>query len=222
MTRLLPALLSALFLFPISAWADDAPPQGGHGCGLVSGALISQDQGQVMINCVGVSQEFGSQLAGILTYVLQHRLDPELVIAKLDEIEGAPIDDAPRALSADQGQILVQSLVGKPTGQIAIVANPAAKDGGDYALAIATKLQMAGWQIAGSQIRRIVPPGLADIHGLVLVVHDERSPPDMALRLKQAMGSAKIFLPIISDPAQAADAALLWVGKQPEFSAATQ
>jgi hypothetical protein len=222
MTRLLPALLSALFLFPAATWADDPPPQSAQGCGLVSGALISQGQGQVMINCVGVTEEFGGQLAGVLTYVLQHRLDPELVIAKLDEIEGAPLDDAPRALSANQSQTLVQSLVGKPAGQIAIVANPAAKDGGDYALAIATKLQMAGWQIVGSQIRRVVPPGLEEIHGLVLVVHDDKSPPDMALRLKQAMGSAKIFVPIISDPTMAPDAALLWVGKQPEFSAATQ
>jgi hypothetical protein len=222
MTRLLPALLSALVLFPAATWADDPPAPSAQGCGLVSGALISQGQGQVMINCVGVTEEFGGQLAGILTYVLQHRLDPELVVAKLDEIEGAPIDDAPRALSAGQSQTLVQSLVGKPTGQIAIVANPAAKDGGDYALAIATKLQMAGWQIAGSQIRRVVPPGLEEIHGLVLVVHDEKSPPDMALRLKQAMGSAKIFLPIISDPTLASDAALLWIGKRPELSTATQ
>jgi hypothetical protein len=222
MTRLLPALFSALVLFPAAAWADDAPSPGAQGCGLVSGALISQGQGQVMINCVGVTEEFGSQLAGILTYVLQNRLDPELVIAKLNEMEGAPIDNAARTLTLDQSQVLVQSLVGKPSGQVTIVANPAAKDGGDYALAIATKLQMAGWVIAGGQIRRVVPPALADIHGLVLVVHDEKSPPDTALRLKQSMGSAKIFLPIVSDPTLAPDAAMIWVGKQPEFGTATQ
>jgi hypothetical protein len=225
MKSLIPALLSALLLVPAVAWADDSAqpsPKPEQGCGMADSAFVNQDGGQVTINCVGVTAEYGGQLAGILTYVLQHRLDPEIVVAKLDEIEGAPIDDAPRALSAGQGQTLVQSLVGKPTGQIAIVANPAAKDGGDYALAIATKLQMAGWQIAGSQIRRVVPPGLEEIHGLVLVVHDEKSPPDMALRLKQAMGSAKIFLPIISDPTLTPDAALLWIGKRPELSTATQ
>jgi hypothetical protein len=221
MTRLLPALLSALFLFPLSAWADDAA-QGTLGCGVVSGALISQDQGQVMINCVGVTEEFGTQLAGILTYVLHHRLDPEVVVAKLDEIEGLPPPDEPRRLDANQGQTIVQSLIGKPAAQLAIDANPDGKDTGDYALDIATKLQMAGWQIADSKIRRVAPPALADVPGLVLVVHDEKTPPDLAVRLKQAMGAAKIFLPIISDPALAPDAALLWVGKRPEFNTATQ
>jgi hypothetical protein len=218
MKSLLPALLAALFFFPASALADDPSP-GSQGCGLVSGALISQDQGQVMINCVGVSQEFGGQLAGVLTYVLQHRLDPEIVIAKLNEIEGVPLGDQPRSLSADQGQTIVQSLLGKPGAQIAVVANPAGSDAADYALQIATKLQMAGWQIEGSQIRRVTPPNLADINGLVLVVHDEKSPPDSALRLKQAMAAAKIFLPIISDPGLGKDAELLWVGKRPQFVA---
>jgi hypothetical protein len=217
MKPLIPALLSAMFLFPVSARADDAPQ--GQGCGLVSSALISQGQGQVMINCVGVTEEFGSQLAGILTYVLQHRLDPEIVIAKLDEVQGMPASDTPRTLSADQGQLIVQSLVGKPGATIAILANPGGTDAGDYALAIATKLQIAGWQVEGSQIRRTAPPNLAEINGIALVVHDEKAPPDAALRLKQAMAAAKIFLPIISDPSLANDAELLWIGKRPEFNA---
>jgi hypothetical protein len=216
MKPLLPALLSALFLFPVSVRADDASQ--GQGCGLVSGALISQGQGQVMINCIGVTEEFGSQLAGVLTYVLQHRLDPQIVIAKLDEIEGMPAADAPRTLSADQGQTIVQSLAGKPGGTIAIVAYPDGKDAGDYALAIATKLQIAGWQIDGSQIRRAAPPNLAEITGMALVVHDEKSPPEAAVQLKQAMAAAKIFLPIIADPSLAADAEMLWIGNRPEFN----
>jgi hypothetical protein len=222
MTRLIPALLSALFLFPAVAFADDPPPPGAQGCGIVSGALISQDKGQVMINCVGVTEEFGTQLAGILTYVLQHRLDPELVVAKLDEIQGMPAGDAPRTLDASQGQTILQALLGKPSAEVAIVANPEGKDTADYALAIASKLQLGGWQIAGGQIRRTVPPAVADIAGLVLVVHDANSPPDAALRLKQAMASAKLFVPIVSDASLAPDATMLWVGKRPEFNAAQQ
>jgi len=218
MTRITPALLSALLLFPAAARADD--PQEGQGCGIVSGALISQDKGQVMINCVGVTAEFGSQLAGILTYVLQHRLDPEVVIAKLDEMEGMPAGDAPRILNASQGQVIVQALLAKPSAQIAIVANPEGKDTADYAVAIASQLQLAGWQVTGGQIRRMVPPALAEVTGLVLVVRDEKSPPDAALRLKQAMAGAKIFLPVISDPGLAPDATMLWVGKRPDFNAA--
>lgn len=216
MKPLLPVLLVSLLIIPASARADDAPQ--GQGCGVVTSTLISQDQGQVMINCVGVTEEFGSQLAGVLTYVLQHRLDPQIVIAKLDEVEGAPAAGTPRTLSTDQAQTLVQGLVGKPSGTIAIVANPDGKDAGDYALAIATKLQIAGWQIEGSQIRRSAPQNLADIPGIALVVHDEKSPPEAALQLKQAMAAAKIFLPIISDPSLGKDAELLWIGKRPDFS----
>ncbi|HUI35520.1 MAG TPA: hypothetical protein VLX67_08340 [Stellaceae bacterium] len=217
MKPLLPALLASLLLLPVSARADDAPQ--GPGCGLASSAFISQDQGQVVINCVGVTEELGGQLAGVLTYVLQHRLDPQIVIAKLDEIEGAPAAGAPRTLSADQAQALVQGLVGKPSAAIAVVANPDGKDAGDYALAIATKLQIAGWQIEGRQIRRTAPPNLADITGIALVVHDEKSPPEAALQLKRAMAAAKIFLPIISDPSLGKDAELLWIGKRPDFDA---
>ncbi len=113
----------------------------------------------------------------------------------------------------------MQGLVGKPSAAIAVVANPDGKDAGDYALAIATKLQIAGWQIEGRQIRRTAPPNLADITGIALVVHDEKSPPEAALQLKQAMAAAKIFLPIISDPSLGKDAELLWIGKRPDFNA---
>jgi hypothetical protein len=219
MKRLLSPLFGALLLVPAVARADDAPQ--GQGCGLVSGALISQGQGQVMINCVGVSEEFGAQLAGILTYVLQKRLDPEIVIAKLDEVSGVPEGDAPRVLSADQGQAIVQALVGTKA-QISMAADPGGKDAGDYALAIATKLGIAGWQIEGSQIRRSVPPGLDDIHGIVLVVHDEKTPPATAVQLKKAMDAAKLFLPVISNPDVSADGVLLWVGKRAALNAATQ
>ena len=96
-----------------------------------------------------------------------------------------------------------------------MAAEPGGRDTSDYALAIATKLGIAGWQIDGGQIRRSVPPGLEDMHALVLVVHDEKAPPEKALQLKKAMDAAKIFLPIISNRGMAADGALLWVGKPP-------
>jgi hypothetical protein len=221
MKSLFPALLGALLLTPAVALADDAVAQQGQGCGLVANALVSQGDGHVMLDCVGVTEEYGKQLAGVLTYVLQHRLDPEIVVAKLDEIEGAPAGGAARNLTADQGQTLVQSLMaaGKPAA-ISISADPDGAEPGNYALAIATRLGMAGWTIEGSEIRRTVPPGLEDIHGLVLVVHDEKAPPEKAAALKKAMAAAKVFVPIISKPDLTPSAALLWVGKRPVLNAA--
>ncbi len=230
MKSLFPTLLSALLLVSSAARADDAPPPNAttpagdqQGCGLVSGALVSQGQGQVMINCVGVTQEFGGQLAGILTYILQRRLDPQMVIAKLDEVDGVPAGDTPRNLTANQGQAIVESLVGGKPGVIKLVADPDSPEPGDFALAIAARLGMAGWQIDGNQITRSAPPGLEDIHGMVLAVRDEKAPPEKAVELKKAMAAAKIFLPIISRPDLAPDAALLWIGKRPTLNAgATQ
>jgi hypothetical protein len=209
-------LFGALLLLPAVALAD-APAQ--KGCGIASGAFIAQTDGQVSITCVGVTPEFGAQLAGVLTEMLQRRLDPELVVAKLAEIEGLPPDDAPRSLTPDQGQVLVQSLVAGKPAAIAINADPNGAEPGGYALAIATRLGMAGWRIESDQIKRAVPPGLEDVRGLVLVVRDEKAPPDKATRLKQAMAAAKIFVPIIAKPDLGAEAALLWVGKRPTLGA---
>ena len=219
-TLLLPVMLSALIFVPAAAFADDAAAQQGQGCGLVANALVAQGQGHVMIDCAGVTEEYGKQLAGILTYVLQRRLDPEIVIAKLDEVEGTPAGDTPRNLTADQGQTLVQALVAGKPAVLAISADPEGAEPGNYALAIATRLGMAGWQVAGNQISRTVPPGLGDIHGIVLVVRDEKQPPAKATQLKKAMAAAKIFVPIVSKPDMAADQALLWVGKRAALNAA--
>ena len=118
MKSLVPALLGALVLLPMAALgrrrqagrSSERPASPGlrHGGRRASSIRTS---GTVTINCVGVTAEFGGQLAGILTYVLQRRLDPEIVIAKLDEINGAPAGNTPRNLTTDQGQALVQSLM---------------------------------------------------------------------------------------------------------------
>jgi hypothetical protein len=215
MKRLFAVLLSGFVVISAAARAD-------NGCGVVSDAFVQQGQGQVMINCIGVSEALAGQLAGVLTYIMQNRLDPEQVIAKLSEIEGAPEANVARTLSDDQGQTIVQTLIVSEAQEIAIVANPREEDTGEYAKAIATKLMMAGWQIEGSQIRRVAFPGLDEMPGLVLVVRDEKNPPEKALLLKKALAAARILAPMVSDPTMTADETLLWVGKRPSFANVSQ
>jgi hypothetical protein len=215
MKRLFAVLLSGFVIVSAAARAD-------NGCGVVSDAFVQQGQGQVMINCIGVSEVLAGQLAGVLTYIMQRRLDPEQVIAKLSEIEGAPEPNVARKLSDDQGQTIIQSLIVKPAQQIAIIANPQEADSGDYAKSIAGQLLMAGWQIEGNQIRRVALPGLDEMPGLVLVVHDDKNPPEKAMLLKKALAAAKILAPVVSDPTMAAGETLLWVGKRPSFANVTQ
>jgi hypothetical protein len=62
----------------------------------------------VTINCDGVTVEFGSQLAGILTHVLRRRLDLEIVIPSRREqwCSGRPRAAEP---DEDQGEALVHT-----------------------------------------------------------------------------------------------------------------
>src|SRR5690348_3054943 len=70
------------------ARAEDAPAAG---CTLASASfLASPDQGEVTINCSGLSEAFGRQLAEIMSRILQNRLDPQMVLVKLEEVDRVP------------------------------------------------------------------------------------------------------------------------------------
>lgn len=211
-------LVLALVAFsPIGAGADDAsqPPRA---CGLVSALLVSQDQGSITIGCNGIGEEFGGQLADVLTEMLQRRLDPQQVLAKLAELEPVPAVNVNRDLDAGHRQLMVQSLVGKSPEQITIAADPKETDAGEYGKQLATALMMVGWTIDGNQISRKEVPGLNGVHGLALVVRNNANPPAKAVALKAALQSAHVEAPLRSDPSLAGEATVLWIGKRPSFN----
>src|SRR5882672_663904 len=92
------------------------------GCGLANGLMATQDQGTVTILCDGVSEAGGMQLSDILNRILLHRLDPQSVLVKLEEIVSIPEDGVARTLDDKQRHTIVEQLVGKQAEQIAIVA----------------------------------------------------------------------------------------------------
>jgi hypothetical protein len=202
-----------------SAQAENA---GSPTCKLVSNFIVSQDRGTVTISCSGVTQDYGDRLAELLTEVVQHRLDPETVIAKLGEIERAPEAGKPRAIDETQRQAIVQALVNKPSEEIAIFAHPQVDDAADYGKAIATTLLMVGWQIQGREIKRAVPPRLDDVKGVAVLVPDKNQPPRKALLLRAALTAAHIVAPILTEPSLTADATALWIGRRPQFMSAAQ
>jgi len=216
MKRLLLGL--ALIAAPIcAARADDAPAQP-RACGLVSAMLVSQDQGQVTIGCNGIGEPFGGQLADVMTEILQRRLDPQQVMDKLADLDPVPAANVNRDLDAAHRQLMVQSLVGKTPEQIAISADPKEADAGEYGKQLATALMMVGWTVEGNQISRKEVPGLAMVHGLVLVVRNDRNPPPKAVALKAALQAARVEAPLRSDPNLGADATVLWIGRRPSFT----
>src|SRR5437870_5648129 len=83
MKRLLFAVGLGLVVLSPAVRADDAPPPA---CGLTSAPFLAASDGNVLIGCSGgVSEAAGNQLAEILTRILQKRLDPQLVLVKLEE-----------------------------------------------------------------------------------------------------------------------------------------
>jgi hypothetical protein len=207
------ALAVTLVLMPVvAAGADDAAPP------VESGCSVSPDQDSVTIACTGVGEVFGNQFTDILNTILARRLDPQQVMAKLAELDPVPAAGAARELDGAHRQLLVQALAGKPPEQIAIGADPASSDAGDYGKAIATALLMVGWQVEGNQINRKEIPALNGVHGVALVVHDEANPPAKAVALAAALKTAHVETALRSDPTLSGDATLLWIGKRPTFN----
>jgi hypothetical protein len=207
--------LGLVLLAPRPARADDPPAPAN--CALSAQPLFGGDQNTVTIACSGVSEAFANQLAELMTRILRDRLDPQMVNAKLDEVERAPEDGVARTLDEAQRHAIVQTLAGKEAEQIAVVAHPAVEDSAAYAKELATPLLMVGWQIEGHQIRRAVSKTLEPVHGVALVVRDKSAPPQKAQRLKAALAAARVNAPFASDPSLAAEATMLWIGKRPVF-----
>jgi hypothetical protein len=194
------------------ARADDA------GCTVTDVNMATPDQGAVTIGCAGLSEAFGRQFSEILTRILKDRLDPQAVMAKLDEVDRVPQEGVARTVDETQRQLLIQALHGKPPGQIAITAHPAVEDSAEFAKAIATPLLQVGWGIEGQQIRRAAPTALEPVPGLALVVRDKGAAPPQALQLRAALTAAHIATALVADPNLGPDATLLWVGRRPGFT----
>jgi hypothetical protein len=180
--------------------------------------MATPDQGAVTIDCSGLSETFGKQFAYILTRILKDRLDPQMVLAKLNEVDRVPLEGVARTIDDDQRQVIIQSLFGKPAGQIAITAHPSVADSAEFATAIATSLLPVGWQIDGQQIRRAAPKSLEPVPGLAIVVRDKGAAPQQALQLQAALSAARIAAAMVADPALPPDATLLWIGRRPTFT----
>lgn len=204
-------LAACLALLPAAGRADDAPR-----------CTSSWDSDNVSIGCSAVGEGMGNQFAELLSRMLNERIDPRMVMVKLGEIEPLPPEGVARSLSTDQQQAMLNSLAGKPSQQIAIIAHPQVFDSADYARTLAQPLLMVGWQVEGNQVRRAAPRNLEQVDGVALVVRDREAPPEKAMILRRALSAARIPTPLLVDPALPPEATLLWVGKRPTFGTPKQ
>src|SRR5205085_1540264 len=213
MKRLAVALLFAPIVLSSSAYAEDL-----IGCALTSAPLMAQPEGSVLIGCTGGATEaFGDQLALVLTKILQNRMDPQAVLAKLDSIDSVPDEGVARIVSDAQRHAIIEALHGKDSGRVAIVAHPLVEDSAEFAKGIATPLTMVGWQIEGNQIRRAAPKALENITGVAIVVRDIASAPPNALQLKKALAAGSIGAQLVADASAPEGGAMIWIGRRPVF-----
>lgn len=212
MNRFVIAFGAAMVVSAPAALAQKPPPPN---CSVIGNNPLTQDESEVTISCTIVPEGMAGPLAVVLTRILQERLDPQAVLAKLNEVGALPVLGEARTITDDQRQAIVRSLTGKPAAEVAMIAHPLVEDSAELAQALAMPLVMVGWQLQGDKIRRAAPRHLDPVPGIALVVRDANKPPAKAEQLKAALVAGRLGPTVISDPAMAADAVLLWIGRRP-------
>jgi hypothetical protein len=192
--------------------AQNAPPPV---CNVIGTNPLTQNESDVTISCSGMQEGLAGPLTAVMTRILQERLDPQQILAKLSEVAALPVEGSARTVTDDQRQAIVRSLTGKPAAEVAMIAHPLVEDSADLAQALAMPLVMVGWQLQGNQIRRSAPRHLDPVLGVALVVRDANKPPPKAEQLKAALIAGRLGPTLISDPAMTPDGVLLWVGRRP-------
>lgn len=210
MKRFLPAFVAALAVSVSAALAQAPPPA----CNVIGTNPLTQNESDVTIACSGMPEALAAPLTAVLTRILQERLDPQQVLAKLTEVAALPVPGAARTVTEDQRQAIVRSLHGKPAAEVAMIAHPLVDDTAELAQALATPLVMVGWQLQGNQIRRAAPRHLDPVPGIALVVRDPGKLPPKAEQLKAALIAGRLGPTLIADPAMAPDGVLLWIGRR--------
>jgi hypothetical protein len=189
------------------------PPQ--PFCNVIGTNPLTQNESDVTIACAGMPEALAGPLTAVLTRILQERLDPQQVLAKLGEVAALPVEGSARTVTDDQRQAIVKSLQGKPAAEVAMIAHPLVDDTAELAQAVATPLVMVGWQLQGNQIRRAAPRLLDPVPGIAIVVRDAGKLPPKAEQLKAALIAGRLGPTLLSDPGMAPDAVLLWIGRRP-------
>jgi len=204
--------VAAVSIVSSAALAQNAPQPF---CNVIGTNPLTQSESDVTIACSGMPEAMAGPLTAVLTRILQERLDPQQVIAKLGEVAALPVEGAARTVNDDQRQAIVKSLHGKPAAEVAMIAHPLVEDTAELAQALASPLVMVGWQLQGNQIRRAAPRNLDPVPGIAIVVRDPAKLPPKAEQLKAALVAGRLGPTLVSDPAMAPDAVLLWIGRRP-------
>src|ERR1043166_8744381 len=94
--------IGVTLLLAAAAAPADEPAACAVGSTNILGGQDKDAKGDVTINCAGMTEAFGNRLTDILNFIVQNRLDPRMVLAKLGEVDAVPEAGVARALTEDQ------------------------------------------------------------------------------------------------------------------------
>src|SRR5215207_2388717 len=98
MKRLFIALSATLLVSGSAALAQNPPPTA---CVVIGNNPLTQSESDVTISCSNMPEALAGPLTALLTRILQQRLDPQQVLAKLTEVAALPVDGAARTVTDD-------------------------------------------------------------------------------------------------------------------------
>ena len=87
MKRFVIALGAALIVSVSGALAQNAPPPN---CVVIGNNPLTQNESDITISCSNMPEALAGPLTAVLTRILQQRLDPQQLMAKLNEVAALP------------------------------------------------------------------------------------------------------------------------------------
>jgi hypothetical protein len=127
--------------------------------GLCSPATTSSTN-QFVINCTAIGQEQGQKMVALLNKVLAKQLDPNVVMAKLDEIssgvQNIPRRTGDRVLSESQQAALGRLLHKSPESVSVVLIGD--REANDYGQQIVQVMKSSGWNVTLYYIGSLSPP----------------------------------------------------------------
>jgi xanthosine utilization system XapX-like protein/plasmid stabilization system protein ParE len=156
MKRFLLALGAGLTVSAAGALAQSPPPPV---CNVIGTNPLTQTEADVTISCSAMPEGLAWPLTAVLTRILQQRLDPQQVPAKLTEVAALPVEGAARTINDDQRQAIVRSIHGKPSAEVAMIAHPPVEDTAEFAQGLATPFRerpyIVPYRVRGDTVRII-------------------------------------------------------------------
>jgi hypothetical protein len=153
--------------------------------------IAPNNSGTITIQCGGISTKLGNQLVVILNRIAKNQLDPDAVMAKLDEIQRGVNEireaGAPRRLSNPQRDVLVSRLTPLSKPRLSVLVLNGSAEIEDLSKDFQDVFKRLGWPL-GNQLYGMVPSSFRGISVGVKSQQDHPAAAEVLVRTLTEMG----------------------------------